>query len=164
MAERSRRYGWIPIEAVGPPLAGRTGLAYFQGLRDGTIPAQPIAATIGWRVVEAELGRVRFAVTPAEHLFHGGGMVHGGVLATLLDGACAGAVMSTLPENALCASLALNVQYLNAVREPHDLFATGDITHRASRIATAEVRLEDASGKLYARATATLMITLGRDG
>jgi uncharacterized protein (TIGR00369 family) len=41
------------------------------------------------------------------------------------------------------------------------LRATGKTIHVGSRIATAEGRLEDASGKLYAHATTTCIVLAG---
>jgi uncharacterized protein (TIGR00369 family) len=38
------------------------------------------------------------------------------------------------------------------------LRAIGKVVHAGKRVATAEARLEDASGKLYAHATSTCMV------
>ena len=160
---RSRNYTWVPIEQVGPPLAGRSGLAYFQALRDGELPVQPIAATIGWETLEVEEGRVRIGLPQGDHLFHAGGLVHGGVLATLLDSAISSAVMTTVQASAICSTLHLSVQYLNAARtDVGDLFAEGTVTHRGRSVATGEGRVEDAAGKIYAMATATLKVSEGK--
>lgn len=157
--KRLRSYEWITPAFVGPPLKNRSGLQYFEALRDGAVPPQPIAATIGWSVIEVEAGMIRVRAAVGEHLFHGGGMVHGGVLATLLDSAMAGAVMSTLAKDSLCATLNLNVQFLANIRKPERLLtATGRLLQRTGKTAAAEGLVEDEQGNCLARATATILI------
>jgi uncharacterized protein (TIGR00369 family) len=157
-ARVSRTYDWTPV-AAGEARGGRAGLAYFEALRDGLLPEQPITATIGWRIVLVELGRIRLRFLPHEYLCHGAGIVHGGILATLLDSASASAAITTLPADGWCTTLQMNVQYLRAVRMGEtEMFAEGVVGHQTRRMASTEARIEDADGQVYARATGTILI------
>lgn len=87
------------------------------------------------------------------------GVVHGGVAATLLDSAMGCAVHSTLPAGAGYTTLEIIVNYLRPLT-----VATGPVRceakviHLGGRTATAEGRIEDDRGRLYAHGTTTCMI------
>jgi uncharacterized protein (TIGR00369 family) len=160
---RSREYSWVPLAQAGAPLAGRSGLDYFNALRNGELPSQPITATIGWSIAAVEEGRVRLSLIPDEYLLNAGGVMHGGVLSTLIDSATAGAAFTTVPAHGFCATTSLSVHFLSAVKaDVGELFAEGVVIHRDARHATAEGRVEDSRGKIYARGTATLRLGRSR--
>src|SRR5215475_6533771 len=73
-----------------------SGLAFVQGLVDGTLPLNTIAETLGYDVVEAAKGRVVVAITPDGTHLNPAGTVHGGLAATLLDSCMGLAVRSML--------------------------------------------------------------------
>jgi acyl-coenzyme A thioesterase PaaI-like protein len=56
----------------------------------------PMAQTLGFRLTEAEHGRVVFEGLPDRSVYNPMGAVHGGYAATLLDSACGLAVHSQL--------------------------------------------------------------------
>jgi uncharacterized protein (TIGR00369 family) len=104
-------------------------------------------------------GRVVFAGEPAEYHYNPLGTVHGGVMATLLDSALGCAVQSLLPAGTTYTTLELKVNYLRPVTvKTGPIYAEGKIIHLGGRIATAEARLTDAAGKLYAHGTTTCII------
>lgn len=157
---KSRSYSWVPLEENGTPTAKCSGLQYFQALKAKALPQQPITATIGWQVAEVEEGCVSLSLDCEEHLLHAGGYMHGGVLATLLDSAMAAAMMTTAPQGARCSTLQLSVQYLATVRKDVGrLIAEGKLSHRGRRVCAAEGLVRDEQNKVYARATATLLMT-----
>ncbi|MBV9993757.1 MAG: PaaI family thioesterase [Caulobacteraceae bacterium] len=150
---RRRTYEWIAPDLSRSVFARISGLDYFRGLRDGAEPAQPITATIGWTVEQVEEGMVRLALEPAEHLFHSGGVLHGGVIATLLDSAMAGAVLTTLERGKACTTLQLTVNTIRGVRPGGGvLVAEGRADHVAARAGAASATLTDAAGRLCAKA------------
>jgi uncharacterized protein (TIGR00369 family) len=157
--ERQQRcYDWEPIDG-SPPLATRSGLEYYQALRDSVLPAQPITQTIGWTVKNVTQGKIGLSLAPGAHLFHGGGLVHGGVLATLLDSAMSGAILSGLAQGQGCSTVQLNVHYVRgASPETGLLLAEGRVKHAGRTIATAEGEVTDEAGRLYAHATTTCVI------
>jgi len=157
--ERRRSYGWAPVETLQDALATMTGLEFFQALASGALPPQPITATIGWTVMEALPGRLRLGFEPQEHLFHAGGLLHGGVIATLLDSAMSGAVMTSLPFGRGCTTVHLSVDNIRAVRPDAGLLTvTGETTQCGRNAAFASGTITDAQGRLYARATTNCLV------
>lgn len=87
------------------------------------------------------------------------GSVHGGWSATLLDSAMGSAVMSTLDAQSAYTTMDFTVHLVRALnRDTGQVTAEGRVIHRGQRAATAEAKLTDAAGKLYAHATTTCLI------
>ena len=87
-------------------------------------------------------------------------MVHGGLALTLLDSAMACAVQTQLPPGSGYTTLEVKVNLVRAITtRTGKLRAIGKVLHSGSRIGTAEGRLEDLSGKLYAHGTTTCIVT-----
>lgn len=86
-------------------------------------------------------------------------MVHGGLAATLLDSAMGCAVHSTLPAGASYTTLEIKVNYIRAMTvETGPVRCEAKVIHVGGRTATAEARLLDREGKLYAHGTTTCII------
>jgi uncharacterized protein (TIGR00369 family) len=101
---------------------------------------------------------VKLELAPGEHLANPH-VVHGGVLATLLDSATACATISTMEEDRICTSLEIKVNYLRAVPlDAPKIFCEGRVIHGGRSAAVAEAEVRDAAGKLYAKATATFIV------
>lgn len=156
---RTRTFTWEdPLPAAE---AGRrmSGLEHLRRLVDGTLPPPPIMELLGGRLIEANEGRVVFAAWPAEYHYNPIGVVHGGLAATLLDSAMGCAVHSTLPAGVGYTTLEIKVNYIRAIiMTTGELRAEGSVLHAGSRTATAEGRLTDAAGTLYAHGTTTCLI------
>ena len=58
-----------------------TGLEFVQAMIDGTLPHNSMADTLGYRIVEAEKGRVVITARPNDTLLNPHGTVHGGLAA-----------------------------------------------------------------------------------
>lgn len=100
-----------------------------------------------------------FACEPAEYHYNPIGTVHGGLASTLLDSAMGCAVHSTLPAGAGYTTLELKVNMLRPIAvSTGRLLCEGRTVHVGGRVATAEGRLTDEAGKLYAHATTTCML------
>ena len=96
---------------------------------------------------------------PAEFHYNPLGTVHGGVTATLLNSALGCTVQSMLPAGTGYTTLELKVNYLRPITsKTGTVYSEGKLIHLGGRIATAEARVTDASGKLYAHATTTCII------
>jgi uncharacterized protein (TIGR00369 family) len=156
---RTRTITWedpVPSAHLGRTMSG---LAYLRAFQSGALPPTPIAVLMGMAVAEVEEGRVVFTVQPAEYHYNPIGVVHGGLAATLLDSALGCAVHSTLPAGTAYTTLEIKVNYVRPItHETGELRCEGKIIHQGSRIATAEGRITDASGKLYAHGTTTCII------
>jgi uncharacterized protein (TIGR00369 family) len=138
---------------------GMSGLEFLQGVRDGKLPPAPIQQLVGMRLAEVEAGRAVWELTPAEQHYNPIGTAHAGIAATLLDSAMACAVHSTLPQGKGYTTLEFKLNLVRAVTvKSGTLRATGRVVHGGKTTATAEARLEDAAGALYAHATTTCII------
>ena len=103
-----------------------------------------------------------FEVTPGEQQYNPIGVVHGGLALTLLDSAMACAVQTQLPPGSGYTTLEVKVNLVRAITtRTGKLRAIGKVLHSGSRIGTAEGRLEDLSGKLYAHGTTTCIVLNG---
>jgi uncharacterized protein (TIGR00369 family) len=135
-----------------------SGLEVLAAMRDGRI-APGIGVTLGFRLTEAEAGRVVFSATPGRHVYNPIGTVHGGFAATLLDSACGCAVHSRLTAAQGYTTLELKIAYHKAMTaETGEVFAEGRVVTVGRRAAFAEATLKDAAGRLYASATSTLLV------
>ena len=143
------------LELAETPLSGVDQLRAW--LASGRQPA--IGETLGLRLVEVEEGRAVFEGIPGLHVYNPIGMVHGGYAATLLDSACGCAVHSRLTAAQAYTTLELKVAYHNAITAGTGLVrAEGRVISLGRRAAFAEATLTDASGRLYASATSTLLV------
>lgn len=120
----------------------------------------PIATTLEMDGFEVERGSVTVYLTPdAQKHWNPIGMMHGGVISTLLDTAAACSVHSTLAAGETYTSLDLNVKFLRAVTEESGrLRCVGSVVQRGRRTALAEAHLYDAADRLVAQATSSCMI------
>jgi uncharacterized protein (TIGR00369 family) len=87
----------------------------------------------------------------APHHLNNRGVVHGGVLASLLDSALGAAVISAIPEEWWCATISLSVQFLEGARRGL-LEADARVIRRGGRVAFAEGQVRDETGRLVAAA------------
>lgn len=137
------------------PTTAKTGLEFLRDIIDGKHPAPPF----GGRLAEVGEGRAVFTVTPGDQHYNPIGVVHGGLAATLLDSATACAIHSTLPAGAGYTTLEVKVNFVKALtRDTGPVRAEAKIIHVGKRTGTAEGRIVDAKGTLYAHATCTCMI------
>ena len=141
--------------------AGRTlpGLEFLQKIVAGELPAPPLASVLKFNIVELREGYAVFAVEPAEYHYNPIGVVHGGLAATLLDSAMGCAVHSTLPAGAGYTTLEIKVNFVRPMTaETGRVRCEAKIIHIGGRTATAEGRVIDEAGKLYAHGTTTCLI------
>jgi len=140
-----------------------TGIEFLRAIRDGRLPAPPIAELLGFQLVEVEPGNVVFECVPGKQHYNPLGVVHGGLAMTLLDSAMGCSVQTQMPAGVGYTTLEAKTNLVRAITATTGkLRAIGKLVHLGSRIATAEGRLEDASGKLYAHATTTCMVLNGK--
>ena len=89
------------------------------------------------------------------------GMVHGGVLSTLIDTATFWAVFLRLPEDAGLVNIDLKLNYLKPATTGF-LTSGGRCIWAGSSISYAEAAVKDADGGLLAHGTSTLMVLPGK--
>ena len=158
-ASRTRTITWEDPTATVQTGKTVSGITFLKALQSGELPQPPFAVLLGISITEVSEGRVVFTTEPSEYHYNPLGIVHGGVMATLLDSALGCAVQSTLPAGTSYTTLELKVNYLRPVTtKTGTIYAEGKIIYVGGRIATAEGRLTDAEGKLYAHGTTTCII------
>lgn len=159
---RSLSISWSDPRILADAARSMSGIEFLQAIRDGKLPAPPIAQLLGMRLAEVERGHAIFEVVPAEHHYNPIGVVHGGLAMTMLDSAMACSVQTQIPAGSGYTTLEVKINLVRAITsQTGKLRAIGKVLHLGSRIGTAEGRLEDASGKLYAHGTTTCIVLNG---
>jgi uncharacterized protein (TIGR00369 family) len=139
-----------------------TGLEQMQAIADGRAPAAAIQGLLSFDLVKVGEGRAVFVCTPTAAMRNPMGSVHGGVAMTLLDSAAGAAVHSTLAAGQSYATLETKVNFVRAIsHDVGEVRAEGAVVHRGGRVATADGRLTDPTGRLLAHATSTCLILGG---
>lgn len=137
-----------------------TGVEYLRSMMNGKAPAPPFAHLLGFELQSVEEGAVTFGMDPAERHYNPFGVVHGGVAATLFDSALGCAVQSLLPAAKAAPTMQLDINYIRPITiSTGRVRCSGQVVHLGKRSATAEGRLVDMDGKLYAHATGTFVIS-----
>ena len=153
---------WADPAALAAAGRAMTGIDFLRAIRDGDLPPPPIAALLGFRLAEVEPGHAVFECTPGEQHYNPIGVVHGGLAMTLLDSAMGCSVHTRMPAGGGYTTLEAKTHLVRAITDQTGrLRAIGKVVHLGNRVATAEGRLEDASGKLYAHATTTCIVLNG---
>jgi uncharacterized protein (TIGR00369 family) len=157
--ERSREITWHD-PAVGA-LAGRglAGRDYLSAMIEGRLPPPPIAQTLGFTLSRIADGEAWFTCDPHESHYNPIGMVHGGLVCTLLDSALGCAVHTQLPAGVGYTSIEIKVSYLRAVTPASGtLTAHARVTKPGRRVAFVDGDVRDASGAIVATASGSCLI------
>ena len=156
---RTRTVRWEDPHVLAEAARGLSGLEFLRKVASGELPRPPFSALLDFGLAELEEGRAVFTAEPAEYHYNPIGVVHGGLAATLLDSAMGCAVHSTLPAGAGYTTLEIKVNYVRALTaETGPVRCEAQVIHVGRRTATAEGRVLDADGKLYAHATTTCIV------
>lgn len=135
------------------------GLAFVQGLANGTLPLNTMAGTLGYDIVEAENGRVVVIAEPKDSHLNPAGTVHGGLAATMLDSCMGLAIQSTLDKGVGSTTLEFKVSFVRPITpQTGPIRAEGTVLSRSRRIGTAEGRVTDRQGRLLVHGTTTCLI------
>jgi len=125
----------------------------------GRIPPPAMVSLLGLRLVEVEEGRVTFAGTATDAVYNGLGVAHGGFAATLLDSALGCSINSMMPAGRSFTTLELKINYIRPLRrENGEVRCEARVIHAGNRVATAEARVVDANGKIFAHGTTTCIV------
>src|SRR5918997_1830799 len=156
---RSRTVTWHDPLVTAAGAMARSGLETMEAIRDGVLPPPPIAMLMQFDIRALEEGRVEFGCTLDESVYNPIGVVHGGLVCTMLDTVAGCAVHTTLPAGFAYTSIELKVNYLRAVHATSGpLTAVGTVVKPGRRVAFAEGEVRDAAGKVVANATSSLLV------
>ncbi|NYI44424.1 uncharacterized protein (TIGR00369 family) [Nocardioides aromaticivorans] len=126
---------------------------------EGVLAASPIARHVGITVLDAGVDEVRLGLRFRDDLTTVPGVLHGGVVATLVDVAGASASASGLTSADAAtggATTHLDVAYLAVAGS--DLVATAKVVHRTRTGTHTQVAVHDADHTLVATASVTSRI------
>ena len=157
--QRMRDGGGSPGLARMEQIAGKSGREVLDAMMSGGLPYPPMNETMNMTLLEVDHGRAVFQGIPLPQHYNPLGTVHGGWFATLLDSALGCAVQTTLPVGLSYTTAELSIKIVrSASHKTGQLRAVATVVHVGRQMATAEARVEDESGKLYAHATTTCLV------
>lgn len=136
-----------------------SGLDFLRRIIAGELPQVPIGATLGFRLMEAEAGRVALVGSPDQRSYNLIGTVHGGWGAAILDTALALAALSLLDADQAFTTIDIRINYLRPLtRETGEVRAEGKVLQGGRRLSYCEARLTDPAGKLICHGTGSCLI------
>lgn len=140
-------------------VASLSGLELLRAMERGDLPMPPAARLLGIRGVEFQPGAAVFEMAAAAEHYNPLGVIHGGLLATLLDTAMGCAVHSVLPAGVSYTTLEFKINFVRAATlASGTLRAHARLVHEGGRTAVAEGRIEDGHGRLVAHGTTTCLV------
>ncbi len=108
---------------------------------DDRIQPGPFSRSLGFRLVDADESGARIEATPGPEHVNGGGIVHGGYLAALLDSTTGWAVHASFPPGVAAPHVAISVQFVRAALAGETLVCRGRCVSAGRRIASAEAEI-----------------------
>ena len=139
-----------------------TGLEYMRQVMTGEVTPSGMAQLMDFRLVEVNEGHAVFSIKPDERHYNGLGIAHGGLAATLLDSAMGCAINTMMPAGRVFTTLEMKINYTRPMtRETGEVLCEASVIHVGGRTATAEGRIVDRTGKLYAHGTTTCILFRG---
>ncbi|MGE5095153.1 MAG: PaaI family thioesterase [Betaproteobacteria bacterium] len=140
-----------------------SGVEFLRRILAGEVEGVPIGETLGFRLSEADKGRVVLVGRPDRRSYNLIGSVHGGWAAAILDTALALSVLSTLEAEQGFTTVDIRINYLRPLTvETGEVRAEGRVLQGGRRLAYSEAKLVDANGKLICHGTGSCLI-LPRD-
>lgn len=157
--QRMHDGGGAPGLAGAEQLAGKSGRVILEAMMSGELPYPPMNETMNMTPLEVGDGHAVLQGIPLPQHYNPMGTVHGGWFATLLDSALGCAVQTTLPAGRSYTTVGLNINLVRpASHKTGPLRAVATAVHRGGQMTTAEARVEDQQGRLYAHATTTCFV------
>ncbi|KIL40192.1 thioesterase [Gordoniibacillus kamchatkensis] len=113
---------------------------------------------LGCRIVSADerAGRIVISLDVKPHHLNLLGIIHGGVLSSLLDNAMGLAVMLARPEEK-AVTTNLNVHFVSSLREG-TLLVTAEVVHQSRRMITCTGSIHGDGGQLTAMGTGSFRV------
>ena len=138
----------------------RANPAYLNAMQK-IVESAPYPALIGMKFGALDFDSCRIELTLRESHMQPFGIVHGGVLATLIDTATFWAAFMRLPEDAGLVNVDLKLNYLKAVMRGR-LRAEGRCLRAGKQISYTIASVYDEDDELVAHGTSTMMALPGK--
>jgi uncharacterized protein (TIGR00369 family) len=160
MTEQQRLVTWQSPSLYINQMRQMSGTEYINAVRAGDMPVSPMLKLLDIHGREWHEGYALFTVVPQEFHYNPMGIAHGGLACALLDTAMAVAVMTMLPQGVGYVTLEIKINFTKPMlSESGEMRAEGRAIHVGSKTATADGRITDANGVIYAHGTTTLLLT-----
>jgi uncharacterized protein (TIGR00369 family) len=163
MSTQTRTYEFEARLPEPATMLSMSGLDYLSAIIRGEQPGAPIASTLNFNLVEVSHGRAVFEGKPERYVYNPLGVVHGGWAATMLDSALGCAVQTVLPAGKGYTTVDLSVSMVRGISDRSGTIrCEATVLHSGGSVATAQGRVVDEAGTLYAHGTATCLILTPR--
>lgn len=157
--QRMTSGGGVPGLANLNQVKGQTGRDILDNMMNGSLPFPPMNETMNMLLMEIGDGVAVFEGVPLHYHYNPMGTVHGGWFTSLLDSALGCAVQTTLPIGKTYTTVEIKVNFvLPATCRTGFMRAYATVIHRGKQIVTAEARIKDATGKVYAHASTSCFL------
>jgi uncharacterized protein (TIGR00369 family) len=142
-----------------PGILTLPGLEQMRRFQRRELPYGPLWYLIGLDIVEFGVGTATFRMPCTRWLQSPSGVIPGGVLALVGDGALAGAIQTTLAPKRLLATSDLALTFIRPPgRDCEAIIARAQLIEAGSAQALSEATIEDSVGHLLARAATRCVI------
>lgn len=132
-------------------------LERFHAMIAGEVEPPNVSRLVGFRMTEADEGRVLFAMEIDDRHTSPPGSAHGGIICDIADAAMGCAYGTLLDETDTWTTVELKINYLRPAWPGAKLTAEGRVVNAGRTLALTECDVRNEEGKLVARASSTLM-------
>lgn len=149
----------MDAQTAAREMMGLSGIEGLRAMMAGKFPPPSISTALGFRLSEVREGYALFEGEPSDRVLNPMGIVHGGFAMTLIDSCCGCAGHTLLPPGVGYGTLETKVNFVRPIKFDTGLLrAEGRVLAHGRTIITAEGKVTDVKGKLYAHGTSTCMI------
>ena len=129
----------------------------FHAMIAGEVEPPPVSSLVGFRMTEADEGRVVMELEVEERHTSPPGSAHGGILCDVADAAMGCAYGTLLEDTDTWTTVELKINYLRPAWPGAHLRAEARVVNVGRTLALTECDVTNGEGKLVARASSTLM-------
>jgi uncharacterized protein (TIGR00369 family) len=148
----------MAMDQETPKASSQSGLDYLRHLI-ADWRGSAMAETMNMRLIAVDDGTATFEAHPTSRYFNPQMRVHGGYAATLIDSALGCAVQTKLAAGTGYGTIELKVNYVRKIDgSTGRLLCTGSVIHAGRTLLTADARVTDEKGKIYAHGSGTFMV------
>lgn len=123
------------------------------------VSPSPYGRWLNGKLLEAEEGKLKVSFKVREEFTNPAGIVHGGVLAGIIDEVL-GMTTFTLGRDGFFVAVNLNVDFLRAAKAGEEIIVNSEVVRAGKSIAHVECQIVNSEGKLLAKATSNLLKTV----